>query len=78
MEAKITQKFPYPVEVESGKTYFWCACGMSNNQPFCDGSHRDTSFVPVKFEANETKKVFFCGCRHASTKPFCDGSHRDL
>lgn len=78
MEVKIAQKFPYPVDVKSGKIYYWCACGMSSNQPFCDGSHKDTSFTPVKCEVDEDKKVFFCGCKHASNKPFCDGTHREL
>ena len=83
MEAIIVQKSPYAIEVESGLSYYWCSCGKSNNQPFCDGSHRDApepdkAFVPVKFEADETKTVFFCGCKHSSTKPFCDGSHSKL
>jgi len=83
MEAIIVQKSPYAIEVESGSSYYWCSCGKSNNQPFCDGSHRgvsepDKAFVPVKFEADETKTVFFCGCKHSSTKPFCDGSHSKL
>ena len=54
----IAQKAPYPVEVEAGKSYFWCACGRSAKQPFCDGSHKGSSFVPLKFTAEETKKVF--------------------
>ncbi|MEL6794930.1 MAG: CDGSH iron-sulfur domain-containing protein, partial [Pseudomonadota bacterium] len=59
----IAQKAPYPVEVEAGKSYFWCACGKSANQPFCDGSHKDTGLNPVKFTAEEDGKVFFCGCK---------------
>lgn len=75
---KIAQKAPYPVEVEAGKSYFWCSCGRSVNQPFCDGSHKGTDFTPVKFEATETKKVFFCGCKHSDAPVTCDGSHNAL
>ena len=66
---------PYGIEVEAGENYFWCACGRSQNQPFCDGSHRNTEFVPVKYEATESKKVFFCGCKESAAQPLCDGSH---
>ncbi len=66
---------PYAVDVESGKNYFWCSCGKSNKQPFCDGSHSGTGFSPVKYEATESKKVFFCGCKQTKAKPTCDGSH---
>lgn len=74
----IAQKAPYPVEVEEGKSYFWCACGKSKKQPFCDGSHKDTEFNPVKYTAEATKKVFFCGCKHSANAPLCDGSHNRL
>ena len=74
----IAQKAPFPVEVEAGKTYFWCACGKSQKQPFCDGSHKGTSFAPVKFTAEETKKVWLCGCKHTANQPFCDGAHKAL
>lgn len=74
----IAQKSPFPVDLEAGKTYFWCACGQSKNQPFCDGSHKTTSFTPIKFVAAETKKVFLCGCKHSGNKPFCDGTHKSL
>ena len=74
----IAQKAPYPVEVEAGKSYFWCACGRSAKQPFCDGSPKGSSFVPLKFTAEETKKVFLCGCKHSANKPYCDGSHKTL
>lgn len=66
---------PLPVEVEAGKTYFWCACGLSAKQPFCDGSHRDTAFAPVKYTAEEPGKVFFCVCKQTRDAPRCDGSH---
>jgi CDGSH-type Zn-finger protein len=77
-EPTIAQKSPYPVEVEAGKSYYWCACGLSANQPFCDGSHKTTSFTPVKFEAPESKTVYLCGCKHTATSPFCDGTHAGL
>jgi len=74
----IAQKAPYPVDVEAGKTYFWCACGKSSNQPFCDGAHQDTEFLPMKFEADEAKTMYFCGCKMSAGKPLCDGSHSKL
>ncbi len=74
----IAQKAPFPVEVTAGKSYFWCSCGQSTNQPFCDGSHKDTSFTPVKFEATEDKTVYFCGCKNSSAGATCDGSHSKL
>jgi len=74
----IAQKSPFAVEVEAGKTYFWCACGKSANQPFCDGSHSDTEFTPVKLVAEESKQLFFCGCKFSNKKPLCDGTHNTL
>ena len=74
----IAQKAPYPVEVEAGKSYFWCACGQSKNQPFCDGSHKGTSFTPSKVTAEQDGKMWFCGCKHSAKAPFCDGSHSRL
>ena len=65
----IAQKSPLPVEVEAGKAYFWCSCGQSSKQPFCDGSHK---------EAEEDGKVFFCGCKHSGNGVKCDGSHNKL
>ena len=66
---------PYAVTVEKGKIYYWCACGRSNTQPFCDGSHKGTTISPVYYEAEETKELYFCGCKSTKTPPFCDGSH---
>ena len=77
-EAKVAQKMPYAVNVEKGKTYYWCACGLSKKQPFCDGSHKGTSFTPVEFKADETKQVFLCGCKQTKKSPFCDGSHTKI
>ena len=69
---------PYAVEVEAGQSYFWCACGQSKTQPFCDGSHKSTNFTPVKYEATESKKVFFCGCKSTESQPMCDGTHKKI
>jgi CDGSH-type Zn-finger protein len=77
-EAKIAQRSPYAVEVEAGKSYYWCSCGESANQPFCDGSHKNSGFTPVKFDAAESKTVYFCGCKHTASPVFCDGSHARL
>ena len=77
-ELIITQKAPYPVEVEAGKDYYWCACGRSSKQPFCDGSHKDTGMAPVKYTAEKTGTVYFCGCKHTKKAPLCDGTHATL
>jgi len=74
----IAQKAPFPVEVTEGKSYFWCACGKSSKQPFCDGSHKGGSFEPIKYTAQASKKLFFCGCKHSAKAPLCDGSHSKL
>ena len=77
-DGKATQNSPYRVEVEEGKSYFWCACGESSNQPFCDGSHKGSEFAPMKYVAEKDGMVAFCGCRQSGNKPMCDGSHRTL
>ena len=74
----ISKKGSYAIEVEKGKNYFWCQCGLSNKQPFCDSSHKGTSFKSVKYEATEDKTIYFCGCKHTLKQPFCDGSHKKL
>lgn len=78
MKGHVAQKSPYAVEVESGKSYYWCACGLSNSQPFCDGSHKGSAFAPVKYEASQTKTVYFCGCKQTANPPLCDGAHNKL
>jgi CDGSH-type Zn-finger protein len=77
-EPVIAQKAPIPVEVEAGKTYFWCACGRSQKQPFCDGSHAGTDITPVKYTADADRKAFFCACKHSGKAPLCDGTHSRL
>lgn len=74
----VAQKAPYAVDVEAGKSYFWCACGLSKKQPFCDGTHQSTDITPVKFDASESASVYFCGCKASGGKPMCDGSHKNL
>ncbi len=74
----ITQKQPYETKVEAGKTYYWCACGRSKSQPFCDGSHKGTGLEPVAFTAERTATVYLCGCRQTADQPFCDGTHSAL
>ena len=69
---------PIRVAVEAGKSYWWCACGLSKRQPFCDGSHKVTSFTPVEFKPTTSEKIWFCACKRSAKKPMCDGSHKRL
>ncbi len=77
-EPVIAQKAPYATEVEAGKTYYWCSCGKSAKQPFCDGSHKGSAFAPVAYKAEKTGTVWFCGCKHSKKDALCDGSHKAL
>ena len=74
----IAQKGSYKVDVEAGKSYWWCACGKSAKQPFCDGSHKGTGFAPVEFKADADATIGFCGCKRSAKAPRCDGSHKNL
>ena len=76
-EPKIADTKPALVELEPG-TYFWCACGESKNQPFCDGSHAGTEFVPHKIELTEAQRMPLCQCKRTKDAPMCDGTHRTL
>ena len=79
MDAPIpAQKAPYGVVVEAGKKYFWCACGRSQGQPFCDGSHKGSRFRPIEMKAEEAATISFCGCKQTGNQPRCDGTHRSL
>ena len=79
-EPTCAKKAPYKVTLEQGKTYYWCTCGRSENQPFCDGKHKETKcFKPLQFEwKEETQEKYLCGCKHNKVEsgPFCDGSHK--
>ncbi len=77
-EPVIAQRKPYGVEVEEGKSYWWCACGQSADQPFCDGSHKTTEFRPILYSATKTETVWFCGCKRSGDKPSCDGTHKNV
>ncbi|MFK5855840.1 MAG: CDGSH iron-sulfur domain-containing protein [Bacteroidota bacterium] len=76
-EPKIAQKSPYVLDAKPGK-YYWCTCGLSSNQPFCNGSHKGTEFVPKQVEITENKKVAWCGCKNSANGAFCDGAHASL
>ena len=74
----IAQKGPFPTPVEAGKTYYWCSCGQSKNQPFCDGSHKGSEFSPTPYKAEKDGTVYFCGCKNSAKGALCDGSHSKL
>lgn len=74
----VAQKSPYKAEVKKGDRYFWCACGRSAKQPYCDGSHKGTGISPLPFVADEDKTVWLCGCKHTKNQPFCDGGHKNV
>lgn len=77
-EPVIAKKGPYVIELEADKNYFWCTCGRSEKQPFCDGAHKGTDFTPLKFTVDETKKYGLCGCKHTKNAPICDREHSKL
>jgi CDGSH iron-sulfur domain-containing protein 3 len=74
----VPQKSPIPVELKKGETYYWCSCGRSGTQPFCDGSHKGTSFEPLAFTADKDDTAYLCACKHTKNPPYCDGSHKSL
>jgi CDGSH-type Zn-finger protein len=74
----VAQTSPYAIEVKAGKSYWWCSCGKSASQPFCDGSHAGSGFQPVEYRAAQDGTVYFCGCKHNAGGVLCDGSHSRL
>ncbi len=69
---------PFEVELEEGQNYFWCLCGLSQKQPFCDGAHKGSGLKSHCFTAENTGKVFLCGCKQTKNPPYCDGSHMEV
>ena len=78
MDPICAAKSPYEVELEAGTVYVWCACGRSQIQPYCDGSHKGTGITPKVFKAESSGTAYLCACKHTSTQPFCDGTHEKL
>lgn len=76
-EPKVAQEKPFVMKIEPG-TYAWCACGKSDNQPYCDGTHKGSEFKPIIEKIEEPTRVAWCGCKHSGNKPFCDGTHANL
>ena len=73
----IAAKRPAVLELEPG-TYFWCACGRSASQPFCDGSHKGTGFAPKEFRVEAKTRIALCQCKHTHDSPRCDGTHKSV
>ena len=77
-KAVIAARSPIKVALEAGKEYYWCQCGRSKNQPFCDGSHKGTGITPIKFVAEKTTEEYLCRCKQTADAPYCDGTHAKL
>ena len=76
-EPVCAQKAPIKLDLEAGN-YWWCTCGRSAKQPFCDGTHKGTSFTPQQFKLEEKKTVWLCACKATKNPPYCDGTHKNL
>ena len=77
-KSKVAANTPIKVALEKGKSYYWCACGRSESQPFCDGSHKVTTITPLQFTVEESKEKMLCRCKQTQNAPYCDGSHQKL
>ncbi|MCE3005037.1 MAG: CDGSH iron-sulfur domain-containing protein [Xanthomonadaceae bacterium] len=77
-EPHVASRTPIAVEVVAGQKYWWCACGLSRSQPFCDGSHKGSAFQPLAFVAERSERLWLCGCKRTAGQPRCDGSHKAL
>ena len=78
MAGQIAAREPKNVTLKAGRSYAWCACGLSEIQPFCDGAHKSTDMKPLLFRQEETEEVWLCQCKHTGNQPRCDGSHNNL
>jgi len=74
----IADNKPVKLALVKDKKYYFCMCGLSSKQPFCDGSHKSSDFTPMAFQCNESKDYYLCQCKHSDNKPYCDGSHKQF
>ncbi len=77
-KGKVAGSSPVLIDAEAGKNYAWCTCGLSDNQPFCNGAHKGSDFIPQIFSLEEAKKIALCTCKQTSNPPYCDGAHKSL
>ena len=74
----IADNKPIQVNLKQGEEYYFCVCGRSNKQPFCDGSHKGTEFTPKAFIADKNEEAYLCACKHTGNSPYCDGTHKQF